>query len=769
MSEEKFFAHLHSGILDSFSGSCGRLLRAGHANAAIWLLVDHIILLFQLPIYLNLAVREGARWQLVYSSLPDPDRAFLGLPAADEEVEHIESTFVVYTKDRHLAVGVFALPSASPARKIDGLLPPTETRAIRETISELLHRFRDEADGNILKTDWQSYVASTRLRESDTTSAPKKPDVVKLQSAVGSVLDAVGKSRLTESASGRGTNLFAVARFPARARSVVPPKAPLAPQLRSRARVDYQYSLKLLLSPEQCDWLRAHNEDPEHLSEPIPYGSRSIADTPIAQGNVDFSVRNERRRDFPGARQYYSSWPAESKARKTAEDSLYQLAFDGDDATGEETLFYVPVHLSGIPWLALFTFNRGSRGQESMMRNYHLYRDLVPLLSESVSLACQNAFGESLADAATSAFEEKRGLSDFIDVANEGWQLLSGLYPYGAPRLSREGPISDKIDIGLPYSLFLSFAQPNEILPYRTLNVLRTKTTVIDSLQKAALRLRSGYHQVYKDALFVFGHQAGKLFQESGLTGFTPSIDDVSSQRMKNRLFLAWGMAEAIRALKYEEEGLSKDWFDSSLSTSVSLKEAIETAISICRFYIAGAAATLDKRLPIRLSGPELAEEITVADTHRWLSKEIVSLCPLRSEQAGKLGTLALTFGLAELIRNAFHHVLTNSSELLVALADQEISGAVVDVSIGSAGNTSVRVIIKNRMWADESLRVDTLRRIQEIERSVFAFKGKRFVQSSAPERDTEDEDITWAVASWEFDFDHVMSMVRSWQTPAVN
>ena len=37
------------------------------------------------------------------------------------------------------------------------------------------------------------------------------------------------------------------------------------------------------------------------------------------------------------------------------------------------------------------------------MRNYFLYRDLIPLLSESMSVACQNAFAESLAESATNA------------------------------------------------------------------------------------------------------------------------------------------------------------------------------------------------------------------------------------------------------------------------------------------------------------------------------------------------------------------------------
>lgn len=760
----------YSGIVNGFLGACGRLLRPGQADAALWLLVDHILLLFQSSVYVNIFRRDGDQWMPIFSSLPPQDRLFLGLP--DAEAERIEpgSAFHVVSDTGNVGVTVRHLPMPeSHAEKDAAVLQSSGfgDAQTTENIQRLVDRFASDEDIDLRHFSWTRYLARLTARhDNNSISLPARADVLKLQSAVGSVLDSVGRSRLTQSPSGKGINLFAVVRYPSAARIIDPPRALVDPaRTERRSQVEYNYSLKLLLSPGQCQWLALNHVDPDQLSEALPNGARSIADTPIGQGNVDFSLPNERKEDFPGSRQYYPRRRGAGAKRIVAEDVLYRLAFDGQTSTGDETLFYVPIHLNGVPWLALFTFNQGPRSPESMMRNYFLYRDLIPLLSESMSVACQNAFAESLAESATNAFEEARGRVDFIDVVNEAWRSTAGLYPYGVPSLTRDGPPADKLDLDIPYSLFLRCPGPEAVLPYRTLDHARVRATISHALQRAALRLRSVYHHLYKDALFVFGHQAGKLFQESGLAGYVPA-DNPSALRMKNRLFLAWGMAEAIRALKYEQAGLPKDWFDIEEDGTVnsSLAEAADSALLVSQFYVAGAAASLDPRLPIRLRAPGQVLDITIAQTAAWLHQDFESLPPLRYSREGQLGTLALTFGLAELIRNAFHHILTNSAELLAALADREIEAPVLDLSISTQADTLV-ITVRNRKWGSDKLRVDTLHRIQDIERAVFVFDGKTFVETGTPESEPGADEIQWVSATWEFRYGQIVEMIDAWKT----
>src|SRR5436309_2798618 len=102
----------------------------------------------------------------------------------------------------------------------------------------------------------------------------------------------------------------------------------------------------------------------------------------------------------------------------------------------------------------------------------------------------------------------------------------------------------------------------------------------------------------------------------------------------------------------WHERQLAREWFDIDEGGTVgsTLAEAADSALLVCQFYVAGAAAALDKRLPVRLRTAKQSLDITVAETTAWLHYDFESLPPLRYSREGQLGTLALTFGLAELI-----------------------------------------------------------------------------------------------------------------------
>ena len=107
---------------------------------------------------------------------------------------------------------------------------------------------------------------------------------------------------------------------------------------------------------------------------------------------------------------------------------------------------------------------------------------------------------------------------------------------------------------------------------------------------------------------------------------------------------------------------------------------------------------------------------------------------------------------------------MTNSAELLAALADREIEGPVLDLSVLTQADTLV-ITVRNRKWGSDKLRVDTLRRIQDIERAVFVFDGKTFVETGTPESEPGAGEIQWVSATWEFRYGQIVEMIDAWKT----
>lgn len=747
--------NFYYGILNSFQGAIGRLVRHDRPEAALWLLVDHILLTLQQPVYITIGLRCGGAYVPWYSSLSSQDRAFLGLvdmagESFGEEVRR--DRWVVRDTRERFAVGIRLLPREEGSGALN-----TNHRA-RGAIGKLI----DDNDGIVLDAlhAYDSSAGEVKAEVNDNGELVKalaQGDIYlrSLRDNLGRVIDTLGRNKLTESKRGDGLNLFAVFRRPAIARVVMPPSGSWD---RQRVGARYTYSASLCLSQMQRDWLERHSIVAARLEEPLGAGFRSIADTPLSQGNIDFSVPDERRSRL-WSRQYYGD-DGGGEERESYEDTLYKLAFDEAEPPGTETIFYVPIHVQGIPWLALFTFNRGLDRRASMTRNYLIYRDLVPLLSESLSLAVQETFAEAVATAATDAFQDQRGLAGFVDAANRELKVLSAHYPYPHIHLSISGDESERLNIhatDLDYSIYLHVDKRIPQLPYRLLDLSFLRSRLEQRLQSALDHLQGQY----RESLFVFGHHAGRLFQESGLPGLK-TAGNPTLAAMKSRLFSAWGMSAAIRPLKQPGKGLPRDWFPKEFSGKSwrAPKRQIERRVrDICRFYLAGVSADLEPSWTVIWESEGKSSEESFRRVGKAVEKPLGWIPPLSGGVPVEVGTLAVTLGLAEIIRNARNHLSLSATDFKIGIRQREISRRVAVIRI-VADECVCTVSVSSVHTRDANLFSNTVEQIQKIERTALLVGGQAVVSTSqARKGEIITRSFEWATATWEYRFGLIKGM----------
>ena len=739
-----FENQFYTGILNSFDASCGRLLRADRSQAIVWLLVDHVLLLFQSPVYVNVWTRCGDVFEARFSSISAQDRHFLGIKELSDEIidGQQQDQIIINSDEGDLTISVRSLPNEK------GLQPrPLNSKQAYGTIKKMLSCRKAQILEALKTYDETEYEAAAVVEEDPGTLDKAIQSAQKyfapLRKRIGAVLDSVGKTELTETQSGKGLNLFAVIRWPSRPRIITPPDGRWDVP---RSVSEYNYTAALCLSSRQENFFDRGKRQALQLQAPLPPSARSIADTPLTRGCVDFSLPNERKQP-EWSRQYYIGHESlVGIHRESGENALYETVFKQKHA--DENIFYVPLHIGGIPWIALFTFNQGDRSPESMMRNYQIYRDLIPVLSESLSAATQAAFAESLSEIATITFEKHFGAPTFLESTNTIWNIISHLFPYPRPRLTAEGDQGEEIKLpGFEHRLFLVFSERGSRLPYRLLEKQSLRHTVEQQLQKAALRIQS----LYKEALFVFGHQAGKLFQESGLPGFAPGKDR-HLQGMKNRLYHAWGMAEAISALKHLGRGLPDEWFPRSLLTGSRWTEDVTgRVLDICFFFLSGALTNMPETWVIDIRTPEKADLQKIGQIKARFGDPLSVLPPLAEDQAGIAGTLALTVGLAELIRNARNHFQSNKNLIARSILDKRLDGRVMSLRLDSdLVHGQCSVTFKNVHVRETTLDSQTVRNLQQFEKSTLLNWGNVVVETTITGAVEEiDDQFDWVESKW--------------------
>ena len=105
-------------------------------------------------------------------------------------------------------------------------------------------------------------------------------------------------------------------------------------------------------------------------------------------------------------------------------------------------VFYIPVHVAGVPWLALFTFTRKvpQDDREAWGRNYHIYRDVVPRITSQIRYGARQIYLQLVADKFTARLHRSKLGALPIDALIRGvsrdWQEINQVYPYARLRLN---------------------------------------------------------------------------------------------------------------------------------------------------------------------------------------------------------------------------------------------------------------------------------------------------------------------------------------------
>jgi len=238
-----------------------------------------------------------------------------------------------------------------------------------------------------------------------------------LKSAFGDALDSPG-IRQREGGFCR-TNIYAVVRTIA------------YPQRRYRHAFPYTAGLLLMddqrdEARERCRHLAARRGEMCHasrtsdfdccrqLEQPLGLDARSVSDLVFCSGTVDFGrSAGEADWDVAGGEV--------DKLRQICERCVYPPG---------RGLFYVPVHVCGTPWIAVFTF------ADKWSHNYTLYRDV---LHKTAALIRQNAWREYITLVTDKLILRLRDpaapSATVVKEVNRDWRLLAQTYPFPSAEL----------------------------------------------------------------------------------------------------------------------------------------------------------------------------------------------------------------------------------------------------------------------------------------------------------------------------------------------
>jgi len=179
------------------------------------------------------------------------------------------------------------------------------------------------------------------------------------------------------------------------------------------------------------DWNSRTDEVCKRLEIPLGTNSRSIADSVFCSGLIDFSA------EMAGEGRDASSEPSlNDMLRREMEQCIYS------QITASPHVFYIPVHVSGVPWLALFTLSplpsRKTGDSLSWAHNYQVYRSLIPQITTRLRAGARQAYLQLVGEALYRNLDGSDGHA-LIDRVNREWLLLTYVYPFSRLELLPQG------------------------------------------------------------------------------------------------------------------------------------------------------------------------------------------------------------------------------------------------------------------------------------------------------------------------------------------
>lgn len=170
------------------------------------------------------------------------------------------------------------------------------------------------------------------------------------------------------------------------------------------------------------------------LEQPLGSGSRSVADLVFASGTVDIG-----RRPGESAIDFALGDDELEKRRRTAEECIYPP---------QRSLFYLPIHVGGTPWMSLFTLTpkNPSKQQEDWHHNYSFYRDLAQKAASLIRHKAHEAYEELTAQAVVDSMKPHLWTPQkHVETANRSLKELAQVYPFRMLRLSTRSEQSTEL------------------------------------------------------------------------------------------------------------------------------------------------------------------------------------------------------------------------------------------------------------------------------------------------------------------------------------
>jgi hypothetical protein len=176
------------------------------------------------------------------------------------------------------------------------------------------------------------------------------------------------------------------------------------------------------------------------LEQPYSKKSRSTADVTFCSGIIDFG-----RQPSDDVFDQIDKENITEKKRQELEKLIYPIESQKENST--VSLYYVPVHVNGIPWLVFFTFTPHKTNEKvtddyKWEYNYSFYRQATQKALSILRWRVEECYLEELANI---VFKEcvswQNPPSEIIRKVNSGWHIASRVFPFPRFSLCEKGPL----------------------------------------------------------------------------------------------------------------------------------------------------------------------------------------------------------------------------------------------------------------------------------------------------------------------------------------
>ncbi len=385
-------------------------------QTVVYQFVDYLSVLLQSGKIVT--VWNGENDELVYSSLGDQDLINrYGQPSPEKHRVPLDSTYAIQINHPNPAKDPNYLKEAD-YHAIDAVI-----RGLEHDDPDFLHGLI-EAVSIYRKPVFE--VPKALELESELVNDLLKP----MRKLIDEVFHDLRKSHVfrVQEAGTETVKLFAVART--------------VRSSNGRYSDIFSYTASLLLSDAQRAVISHILEKEEgtekaesslaYLEAPLGLKDRSVADTVFCSGNVGFKGKVGSYLDVAGDDVALERQRVENLVYK----KLHEVAEDR-----KLYVFYTPVHVAGVPWLALFTFTRKipQDDREAWERNYHIYRDVVPRITSQIRSGTRQIYLHLVADKLTARLHQSKlgalPIDALIRGVSQDWQEINQVYPYARLRL----------------------------------------------------------------------------------------------------------------------------------------------------------------------------------------------------------------------------------------------------------------------------------------------------------------------------------------------